>query len=146
MKFKRCKIPVHLRFIAAVTCVAIFGGCATTSQQVSGLQVRACGGRTARGSLLKRATRKTSGRLPAGCCHDCAIARRWNSANTSAGGLQCSSSGTHRPPSLSGWWSIVESSTDCDQWQHDLSFASAACFLWQSGHRITSRLSSCLVR
>ena len=38
MKFKRCKIPVHLRFIAAVTCVALFGGCATTSQQVSGLQ------------------------------------------------------------------------------------------------------------
>jgi hypothetical protein len=38
MKFKRCKIPVHLRFIAAGTCLGLFAGCATTPQQISGPQ------------------------------------------------------------------------------------------------------------
>jgi pimeloyl-ACP methyl ester carboxylesterase len=38
MKFKRCKIQVHLAFIAAGTCLGLFAGCATTPQQVSGHQ------------------------------------------------------------------------------------------------------------
>jgi pimeloyl-ACP methyl ester carboxylesterase len=38
MKFKRCKIPVHLRFIVAGTCLGLFAGCATTPQQLSGPQ------------------------------------------------------------------------------------------------------------
>jgi hypothetical protein len=127
MKFKRCEIPVHLRFVVAGTCLGFFAGCATTPQQISGPQYAPAANvvRQARSSQVPAETR-VADYLQAAAMTAPLLG---NGTEPTPGRDTYDAAAAELTILLSGWGSIVESSADRNQRQRYLSPASSTCFL-----------------